>query len=84
MEASWPMQQFDLGLHLSTNKTRKREFLDQMQQVVLWKDLVALLAPSAAKGCKGRPPYQVEMLLRIHFMRSGSGFLNKSLSEIFP
>ena len=63
------MQQFDLGLNLSTKKTRKREFLDQMQQVVPWKDLVALLAPYAPEGRKGRPPYPVEMLLRIHFMQ---------------
>jgi IS5 family transposase len=27
------MQQSDLGLNLSTRKTRKREFLEQMQQV---------------------------------------------------
>ena len=63
------MQQFDLGLNLSTKKTRKREFLDQMQEVVPWKDLVALIAPYAPEGRKGRPPYPVEMLLRIHFMQ---------------
>ena len=58
------MQQFDLGLNLSTKKTRKREFLEQMQQVVPWKDLVALVAPYAPEGRKGRPPFPVEMLLR--------------------
>jgi IS5 family transposase len=35
------MQQSDLGLNLSTKKTRKREFLEQMQQVVPWQELVA-------------------------------------------
>ncbi|MBF6631928.1 MAG: IS5 family transposase [Comamonas sp.] len=45
------MQQFDLGLNLSIKKTRKREFLEQMQQVVPWKDLVALIAaPSSTKN----------------------------------
>lgn len=29
------MQQTDLGLNLSLKKTRKREFLEQMQQVVV-------------------------------------------------
>jgi len=62
------MQQSDLGLNLSTKKTRKREFLEQMQQVVPWKDLVALIAPYAPEGRRGRPPFPVEMLLRIHFM----------------
>lgn len=63
------MQQFDLGLNLSTKKTRKREFLEQMQQVVPWKELVVLIAPYAPEGRKGRPPFPVEMLLRIHFMQ---------------
>lgn len=36
------MQPFDLGLNLSIKKTRKREFLEQMQQVLPWRDLVAL------------------------------------------
>ena len=40
-----------------------------MQQVVPWKDLVALLAPYAPEGRKGRPPFPVEMQLRTHFMQ---------------
>ena len=54
VEASRPMQQSaDLGLNLSTKKTRKREFLEQMQQLVSWKDLVALIALYAPEGRKG-------------------------------
>lgn len=62
------MQQSDLGLNLSTKKTRKREFIEQMQQVVSWKDLVALITPCAPEGRKGRPTLPVEMLLRIHLL----------------
>ena len=62
------MQQSDLGLNLSTRKTRKRELLEQMQQVVPLKDLVALITPCAPEGRKGRPPFPVEMLLRIHLL----------------
>ena len=54
------MQQFDLGLNLSTKKTRKREFLEQMQQVVPWQELVDLIASYAPEGRKGRPPFPVE------------------------
>ena len=35
--------QLDLGLNLSTKKTRKREFLDEMNRVVPWSALVALI-----------------------------------------
>jgi len=38
----WRMKQTDLGLNLSTKRTRKREFLDEMNRVVPWADLVML------------------------------------------
>ena len=75
------MQKFDLGLSLSTKKTRKREFLDQMQKVVPWKDLVVLIAPYAPEGRKGRPPYPVEMLLRIHFMQQWFTLSDPAMEE---
>lgn len=75
------MQQSDLGLNLSTKKTRKREFLEQMQQVVPWKDLVALIAPYAPEGRRGRPPFPVEMLLRIHFMQQWFTLSDPAMEE---
>ena len=75
------MQQFDLGLNLSTKKTRKREFLEQMQQVVPWQELVDLIAPYAPEGRKGRPPFPVEMLLRIHFMQQWFNLSDPAMEE---
>jgi len=59
------------GFELKVKTTRKREFLRQMQQVVPWKELEALIAPHMpAPGPKGgRPPYPVSVLLRIHFLQ---------------
>ena len=51
------MNQVDLGLNLSTKRTRKREFLEEMQTVVPWAELVSLIAPYAPEGKKGRPPF---------------------------
>ena len=42
--------------------------MQQMQQMVPWQELVDLIAPYTPEGRKGRPPFPVEMLLRIHFM----------------
>ena len=39
------MTQMDLGLNLSTKRTRKREFLDEMARVVPWRKLIALIEP---------------------------------------
>ena len=35
------MKQADLGLNLTTKRTRKREFLAEMERVVPWAALVA-------------------------------------------
>ena len=37
------MKQADLGLNLTTKRTRKREFLDEMNRVVPWSALVKLV-----------------------------------------
>ena len=60
------MKQTSLGLGTSTKRTRRREFLDEMDRVVPWSDLVAQIAPFMPEGKRGRPPFPVESLLRIH------------------
>jgi transposase, IS5 family len=55
-------------LDSTTKPTRKREFLDEMNRVVPWRELVALVLPHAPEGKRGRPPFPVETMLRIHFM----------------
>ena len=50
------MKQSDLGLHLTTKRTRKREFLAQMERVVPWGALVdatLISAPSSTKNNSG-------------------------------
>lgn len=63
------MKQAELGLNLTTKRTRKREFLAQMERVVPWSSLVALVPPHAPEGKKGRPPFSVQTMLRVHFMQ---------------
>ncbi len=41
------MDQYTLGLDPLPKKTRKEVFLDEMNQVVPWPTLVALIAPFA-------------------------------------
>lgn len=63
------MKQQSLGLSHSTKRTRRREFLGDMERVVPWIELVALVAPFMPEGRRGRPPFTVEAMLRIHFMQ---------------
>jgi hypothetical protein len=62
------MTQLGLGLDLSTKRTRKREFLDEMTRVVPWTRLIALIEPHYPTGRTGRPPFPIATMLRIHFM----------------
>ena len=58
------MKQFGLGLNLSTKKTRKRGFLEEMESVVPWGVLVQIVEPHYPKAKTGRPPLGIETMLR--------------------
>ncbi len=75
------MKQADLGLDLSTKRTRKREFLDEMNRVVPWAGLVELVTPHAPAGRRGRRPFPVETMLRTHFMQQWLGLSDPATEE---
>ena len=75
------MKQVDLGLNLTTKRTRKREFLAEMERVVPWAALIALIAPYAPEGKRGRPPFAVETMLRIHFMQQWFTLSDPAMEE---
>ena len=71
------------GFERKTKRTRKRQFLDEMNLVVPWSELVALVTPHAptrsAKG--GRPPFAVETMLRIHFLQQWFNLSDPAMEE---
>ncbi len=59
------------GFERKTMSTRKHEFVNELNLVVLWSELVALIAPpapvhSTKSGC---PPFAVATMLHIHFLQ---------------
>lgn len=76
-----PMKQLGLGLNLSTKKTRKREFLEEMERVVPWKVLVQIVEPHYPKGKTGRPPFGIESMLRIHYLQQWFGLSDPAMEE---
>jgi transposase, IS5 family len=75
------MTQMDLGLNLSTRRTRKREFLDEMNRVVPWQKLIALIEPHYPKGKTGRPPFPIATMLRIHFLQQWFSLSDPAMEE---
>jgi IS5 family transposase len=69
------------GFEIATKRTRKREFLDEMNQVVPWAELIALIEPHAPAGKTGRPPFAVATMLRIHFMQQWFGLSDPAMEE---
>ena len=75
------MKQQDLGLNLSKRRTRKAVFLDEMNLVVPWSELLALIAPRAPRAKTGRPPFELETMLRIHFVQQWFGLSDLAMEE---
>ena len=75
------MKQLGLGLNLSTKRTRKREFLEQMERVVPWAVLVQIVEPHYPKAKTGRPPFGIETMLRIHYLQQWFGLSDPAMEE---
>ena len=83
------MKQANLDLNLSLKRTRKHEFLAQMEHVVPWAALVALLAllaliaPYYPEGRTSRLPFALETMLRVHFVQQWFSLSDPAMEEAF-
>jgi len=75
------MKQTSLGLGQSSKRTRRRVFLEEMDRVVPWAELVALITPYMPEGRRGRPPFAVEVMLRLHFMQQWFNLSDPAMEE---
>jgi len=78
------MKQLSLasGFEVSSKRTRKRVFLEEMDCVVPWSDLVGLIEPHYwGKASTGRLPFPCELMLRIHFLQQWFGHSDPAMEE---
>lgn len=52
-----------------SKKTRREQFLDEMDAVMPWAELLALVEPHYPKGEQGRKPVGLGIMLRIYFLQ---------------
>ena len=57
------------GFEKYGRKSRRELFLDQMELVVPWAELLALVAPRYAKAGNGRQPVGLSIMLRVYFLQ---------------
>src|SRR5437667_9904942 len=69
------------GFEQYTRKTRRAIFLEEMEQVVPWGELCALVEPHYPKPGNGRPPVGVERMLRLYFLQQWFNLSDPAVEE---
>src|SRR5580693_3750266 len=69
------------GFERYAKKTRRAEFLEEMELVVPWAELVALVEPHYPKAGNGRRPVGVERMLRIYFLQEWFNLSDPAVEE---
>jgi IS5 family transposase len=69
------------GFELYSKKTRRALFLEEMEQVVPWRKLCALIEPHYPKGGNGRQPVGVERMLRLYFLQQWFNLSDPAVEE---
>ena len=57
------------GFEKYGRKSKREQFLDEMEQIVPWSELQALIEPYYPKGENGRPPVGLSIMLRVYFLQ---------------
>ncbi len=72
----------DEGFERYRKPTRRDQFLAEMDQIILWRDLCKVIKPfyPNPKGA-GRPPSGLERMLRIHFLQHWFNLSDPAVEE---
>jgi IS5 family transposase len=62
-------------------KSRRELFLDEMEQIVPWAELLALVEPHYAKAGKGRQPVGLSIMLRTYFVQQWFNLSDPGVEE---
>ena len=55
---------------LSQARTKKKEFLEQMERLIPWGEWVEEIRPCYYKGERGNKPYELELMLRLYVLQN--------------
>ena len=69
------------GFRKQRKITRREAFLAEMERVVPWRRLEGLIEPHYPLAGKGRKPYPLSTMLRIHFLQHWYGYSDPGMEE---
>ena len=71
MEANMNQQTFSDIEYANRKKiTKREEFLNSMNDIIPWADWVDMIRPYYPDGKRGRPPKEIEVMLRMYLMQN--------------
>ena len=59
-----------LSDELAQVRTRKKEFLEQIERIVPWGRWIAMVKPCYYKGERGHKPYDLELMARLYLLQN--------------
>lgn len=69
------------GFEKYAKTTRRAQFLADMERVVPWSELCALIEPVYPKAGDGRPPIDLELMLRVYFLQHWFNLSDPAVEE---
>jgi IS5 family transposase len=71
----------DARLVKRSKRTRKEQFLDEMNSIIPWQRLLATIAPYYPEAARGRRRVPLETLLRIHLLQHFFNYSDPAMEE---
>lgn len=62
-------------------KTKREQFLDAMESIIPWDHWVGLIRPYYPSGKRGRPPKDIEKMLRMYLMQSWFNLSDEGIED---
>ena len=71
----------DLEYSNRKKKTKREQFLEKMDAILPWQEWVGLIQPFYPAGKRGRPPIEIETMLRMYLIRNWFKLSDKSIED---
>jgi len=71
----------DLEYAAKKKRTRRERFLDDIEALTPWAELVAVIEPFYPKGERGRPPVGLERMLRMYIAQQCFGLADEGIED---
>lgn len=71
----------DMEYNNRKRKTKREDFLDQMNKLIPWSQWIDLIRPFYPSGKRGRPPKEIETMLRMYLMQNWFNLSDEGIED---